>query len=120
MTEKDELFVDCVLPTPILELTTEKVLVMNFIGKYLYIYIYIYILTSLEGHKLSDLSHLSQAEIDFVVKHMIRSYAFQIFVLGFWNSDPHPGNFLISKINGKWKPFLLDFGLTKVSSVSFC
>ena len=56
---------------------------------------------------------MTPQEINGVVKSIIKAYAYQIYVIGFWNSDPHPGNFLVSKQDGSWKPYLLDFGLTK-------
>jgi aarF domain-containing kinase len=97
-TDKDDLFVDCDLPDTIWEHTTKRVLVMTFV----------------DGHKLSDLKDLTQPEINHVVKHIVRSFAYQIYVSGFFSSDPHPGNFLVSKKDGRWIPVLLDFGLTKV------
>ncbi|KAI8854872.1 hypothetical protein BC829DRAFT_412582 [Chytridium lagenaria] len=44
-----------------------------------------------------------------------KSLRFPIYVLGFWNSDPHPGNFLVAKKvdSDKFIPYTLDFGLTK-------
>ncbi|KAJ1422493.1 UbiB domain [Sesbania bispinosa] len=47
-----------------------------------------------------------------IVEEITRAYAHQIYVDGFFNGDPHPGNFLVSK-ESPHRPILLDFGLTK-------
>eukprot|EP00842_Homolaphlyctis_polyrhiza_P004564 jgi/Hompol1/5108/HPOL_004167-RA len=93
------LYVDCGFADPIESLVTKRVLVMKYI----------------DGFKILDRKALedNQVPVDDVVFHIIKAYAFQIYTLGFWNSDPHPGNFLVARINGVWKPVLLDFGLTK-------
>ncbi|KAJ1561761.1 hypothetical protein HK096_003420 [Nowakowskiella sp. JEL0078] len=85
---------------PVEKLVSERVLVMKYI----------------DGFKLNSIEVLkaNNVDIDEIVRQIIKSYAFQIYVLGFWNSDPHPGNFLVAKDKtGKYVPVLLDFGLTK-------
>ncbi|KAI4970845.1 hypothetical protein ZWY2020_001759 [Hordeum vulgare] len=52
-----------------------------------------------------------------LVEEITRAYAHQIYIDGFFNGDPHPGNFLVSK-EPPHKPILLDFGLTKRISQS--
>ncbi|KAK3007535.1 hypothetical protein RJ639_013500 [Escallonia herrerae] len=52
-----------------------------------------------------------------LVEEITRAYAHQIYVDGFFNGDPHPGNFLVSK-EPPYTPILLDFGLTKLLSSS--
>ncbi|KAJ3126246.1 hypothetical protein HK098_007718 [Nowakowskiella sp. JEL0407] len=84
---------------PINALTTERILTMNYIN----------------GIKLSpETLTANNVNTDDMIREIIKSYAYQIYVLGFWNSDPHPGNFLIEKNDlGQFIPVLLDFGLTK-------
>ncbi|KAJ3381398.1 hypothetical protein HDU84_005144 [Entophlyctis sp. JEL0112] len=98
---KSSLFLDCGFSDPIFPYVTETVLVMSFI----------------DGRKITDLSITNSKDLDLnnVVTSIVKAYAFQIFVLGFWNSDPHPGNFLISHNStlSEFVPYLLDFGLTK-------
>ncbi|KAJ3097729.1 hypothetical protein HDU97_004579 [Phlyctochytrium planicorne] len=101
-----ELHLDCGFADPIWELTTERVMVMTYV----------------DGFKIMDKESLEKENVDMnaIVQNVIKSYAFQIYVLGFWNSDPHPGNFLVAKrptspnsTESKYVPILLDFGLTK-------
>ncbi|KAJ3109575.1 hypothetical protein HDU96_007178 [Phlyctochytrium bullatum] len=95
------LHVDCGFADPIPPLVTEKVMVMTYIN----------------GYKIMDREGLEKENVDMaeIVTNVIKAYAFQIYVIGFWNSDPHPGNFLVAKQteSGKFIPILLDFGLTK-------
>ncbi|KAJ3208938.1 hypothetical protein HDU67_006476 [Dinochytrium kinnereticum] len=95
------LFVDCGFADPLPALVTEKVMVMTYI----------------DGYKIMDREGLQKENVDMadIVINVIKAYAFQIYVLGFWNSDPHPGNFLVAKKpdTNKFVPILLDFGLTK-------
>ncbi|KAF5940413.1 hypothetical protein HYC85_021580 [Camellia sinensis] len=51
-----------------------------------------------------------------LLKRSHAAYAHQIYVDGFFNGDPHPGNFLVSK-EPPYRPILLDFGLTKLLSI---
>ncbi|KAI8926235.1 beta-lactamase/transpeptidase-like protein [Entophlyctis helioformis] len=98
--DKDHpLFIDCGFADPIPGLVRKRVLVMKYI----------------DGIKILDRETLmaEHVHMDTIILNVIKAYAFQIYVLGFWNSDPHPGNFLVAKIDGVWKPVLLDFGLTK-------
>ncbi|KAJ3417277.1 Katanin p60 ATPase-containing subunit A1 [Chytridiales sp. JEL 0842] len=95
------LHIECGFADPIEQLVTQKVLVMKYI----------------DGLKISDKEGMEQANVNVhdVVENVIKAYAFQIYALGFWNSDPHPGNFLVAKKEGtnRYIPILLDFGLTK-------
>ena len=43
-----------------------------------------------------------------------QAYAQQVYVNGFFNADPHPGNILVQVSDGKATPVLLDFGMVKV------
>ncbi|KAI5082819.1 hypothetical protein GOP47_0002562 [Adiantum capillus-veneris] len=78
--------------------STEKVLLLQY----------------MDGVRLSDVAALDELGVDkqTLVETITRSYAHQIYVDGFFNGDPHPGNFLVSK-TPPHQPILLDFGLTK-------
>ncbi|KAL8153557.1 hypothetical protein V2J09_011317 [Rumex salicifolius] len=68
----------------------------------------------MDGIRLNDIESLDAMGVDKqkLVEEITRAYAHQIYVDGFFNGDPHPGNFLVSKIPPH-HPILLDFGLTK-------
>ncbi|CAM6101459.1 unnamed protein product [Calypogeia fissa] len=72
------------------------------------------VLQYMDGVRLSDVKALESLGVNkqVLVETITRSYAHQIFVDGFFNADPHPGNFLVSK-EAPFRPILLDFGLTK-------
>lgn len=72
------------------------------------------VLQYMDGVRLSDVAALDELGVDkqALVETITCSYAHQIYVDGFFNGDPHPGNFLVSK-NPPHQPILLDFGLTK-------
>ncbi|KAG7610309.1 UbiB domain [Arabidopsis suecica] len=77
------------------------------------------ILEYMDGVRLNDVESLDAFGVDKqkIVEEITRAYAHQIFVDGFFNGDPHPGNFLVSK-EPQHRPILLDFGLTKKISHS--
>ncbi|KAL3613836.1 hypothetical protein CASFOL_041910 [Castilleja foliolosa] len=72
------------------------------------------ILEYMDGVRLNDSEALEALGVDKqkLVEEITRAYAHQIYVDGFFNGDPHPGNFLVSKAPPH-RPILLDFGLTK-------
>ncbi|XP_056697780.1 uncharacterized protein [Spinacia oleracea] len=78
--------------------STEKVIVLEY----------------MDGVRLNDFEALQELGVDRkkLVEEITRAYAHQIYVDGFFNGDPHPGNFLVSK-EFPHRPILLDFGLTK-------
>ncbi|KAK4756654.1 hypothetical protein SAY87_006781 [Trapa incisa] len=82
--------------------STEKVLILEY----------------MDGIRMNDLEALVSFGVDKqrIVEEITRAYAHQIYIDGFFNGDPHPGNFLVSK-KAPHRPILLDFGLTK--SLSF-
>lgn len=82
------------IPKPFRELTTRKVLTVEFIS----------------GCKVSDLPTLVSWGIDpkEIAKKGLNIYLTQIFEVGIFHADPHPGNILI-KPNGKIA--LIDFGM---------
>ncbi|KAH9798487.1 ABC1 family protein [Citrus sinensis] len=77
------------------------------------------ILEFMDGIRLNDCESLEAFGVNKqkVVEEITRAYAHQIYVDGFFNGDPHPGNFLVSK-DPPHRPILLDFGLTKKLSSS--
>ncbi|XP_048436320.1 uncharacterized protein LOC103964508 isoform X2 [Pyrus x bretschneideri] len=94
--------VDVLIPEVIQ--STEKVLISEF----------------MDGIRINDIEALEEFGVDKqkVVEEITRAYAHQMYVDGFFNGDPHPGNFLVSK-EPPYRPILLDFGLTKKLSSSF-
>ncbi|EPS66438.1 hypothetical protein M569_08337 [Genlisea aurea] len=93
--------VDVLIPEIIM--STEKVLILEY----------------MDGVRLNDFESLQAFGVDKqkLVQEITRAYAHQIYVDGFFNGDPHPGNFLVSKVPPH-RPILLDFGLTKSLSYS--
>ncbi|ERN12506.1 uncharacterized protein LOC18440724 isoform X2 [Amborella trichopoda] len=93
--------VDVLIPEVIQ--STEKVLILEY----------------MDGVRLNDYDALEALGVDKqnLVETITRAYAHQIYVDGFFNGDPHPGNFLVSK-EPPFRPVLLDFGLTKLISNS--
>ncbi|KAK1435996.1 hypothetical protein QVD17_01770 [Tagetes erecta] len=77
------------------------------------------ILEYMDGVRLNDSSSLDSLGVNKknIVEEITRAYAHQIFVDGFFNADPHPGNFLVTKSHPH-RPVLLDFGFTKLLSSS--
>ncbi|KAI3690319.1 hypothetical protein L2E82_48299 [Cichorium intybus] len=77
------------------------------------------ILEYMDGVRLNDSRSLEELGVDKqkLVEEITRAYAHQIYVDGFFNGDPHPGNFLVSR-EPPHHPILLDFGLTKLLSSS--
>ncbi|XP_074587088.1 uncharacterized protein LOC141842978 isoform X2 [Curcuma longa] len=93
--------VDVVIPDVIQ--STEKVLILQY----------------MDGIRLNDVESLNALGVNKqkLVEEITCAYAHQIYVDGFFNGDPHPGNFLVSK-EPPHRPILLDFGLTKSISRS--
>ncbi|XP_047970705.1 uncharacterized protein LOC125213942 isoform X2 [Salvia hispanica] len=83
---------------PDIIMSTEKVLILEY----------------MDGIRLNDSVSLQEMGVDKqkLVEEISRAYAHQIYIDGFFNGDPHPGNFLVSKAPPH-RPILLDFGLTK-------
>lgn len=93
--------VDVMIPEVIQ--STERVLVLEY----------------MDGIRLNDSASLMAFGVNQqrIVEEITRAYAHQIFIDGFFNGDPHPGNFLVSK-EPPHCPILLDFGFTKKLSSS--
>eukprot|EP00898_Chlorokybus_atmophyticus_P007389 jgi/Chlat1/7651/Chrsp64S09158 len=75
------------------------------------------IMDYIDGLRLNNRGVLLEAGVDTqaLVTDITKAYAHQIYVSGFYNGDPHAGNFLVSidKDSKQQKAVLLDFGLTK-------
>ncbi len=85
------------------ELTTRRVLVMEFV----------------DGIKITDVPALQESGIDVqrVVQTLVEVYCEQVLVHGFFHADPHPGNLLVEPGSGRL--VMLDFGLAKELPAGF-
>ncbi|KAG2430848.1 hypothetical protein HXX76_009822 [Chlamydomonas incerta] len=84
---------DVVIPAPLMELTTRRVLTMEWVT----------------GVKLTT---LQPAEIRSLVKVGQEAFLTQLLEIGFFHGDPHPGNLLkVTEGPHAGKLALLDFGL---------
>ena len=84
-----------VVPQPVADLTTSRVLTMDWI----------------EGRKVTDVGPLGLMEVDTgpIVDQLFRAYLHSILHDGFVHADPHPGNLLLTD-DGRLA--LLDLGMT--------
>jgi predicted unusual protein kinase regulating ubiquinone biosynthesis (AarF/ABC1/UbiB family) len=75
-------FDNIVVPTPVDDFTTSRVLTMDYI----------------EGRKITSLSPLRLIEIDgpSLASELFYAYLKQILIDGFFHADPHPGNVLLT------------------------
>jgi predicted unusual protein kinase regulating ubiquinone biosynthesis (AarF/ABC1/UbiB family) len=72
-----------VVPQPVADYTTSRVLTMDFVG----------------GRKLTSLGPLAQLEVDgrALADQLIGAYLKGILVDGFFHADPHPGNVFLTE-----------------------
>jgi len=91
-----------VIPEPIEDFTTSRVLTMDYIA----------------GKKITSLSPLRLMELDgpALSEELFRAYLKQILVDGFFHADPHPGNVLIT---GDDRIAIIDLGMVGHISGSF-
>jgi predicted unusual protein kinase regulating ubiquinone biosynthesis (AarF/ABC1/UbiB family) len=84
-----------VVPLPINDYTTEKVLTMDYV----------------DGRKFTSLSPMAKLEIKGpeLADQLFQAYLKQVLVDGFFHADPHPGNLFLTS-DGKIA--LLDLGMT--------
>jgi predicted unusual protein kinase regulating ubiquinone biosynthesis (AarF/ABC1/UbiB family) len=89
---------DVVVPGVIEELTTRRLLVMEF----------------MEGVKVTDAEGLTRAGIELreVAVLLNDVYAEQLFARGVLHADPHPSNLLVRSGRGRSRLVLLDHGFT--------
>ena len=71
-----------VVPLPIEDYTTSRVLTMDFI----------------RGRKITSLGPLARLEMDggLLAEQLMRAYLQQVLVDGFFHADPHPGNIFLT------------------------
>ncbi len=84
-----------VVPQPVLDYTTSRVLTMDFV----------------RGRKITELSPLARTEMDgrALAEQLFAAYLKQILADGFFHADPHPGNVFLTPDH---KIALLDLGMT--------
>ncbi|HQD45689.1 MAG TPA: AarF/UbiB family protein [Kaistella sp.] len=87
-------FKNLIVPSPVAEYSSSKVLTMDFI----------------DGKKITSLGNLKKIETDFtsVIDDLIEAYMKQIIVDGFVHADPHPGNIHVTADD---KVALMDLGM---------
>lgn len=87
-------FDNVIIPSPVNEYSSSKVLTMDFI----------------EGKKITSIGNLKKMETDFtpVIDDFVESYLKQVIVDGFAHADPHPGNIHLTKDD---KVALMDLGM---------
>ena len=95
-------FENIVIPRPILDYTTSKVLTMEYIS----------------SKKITTLHPLIKMDVDGekLVKELLQAYFKQLFIDGFVHIDPHPGNIYITDSE---QIALLDVGMVDRLSVQF-
>lgn len=83
-----------VVPTPVGDFTTSRVLTMEFV----------------HGRKITRLSPLAHLEIDgtALAEELFQAYLKQILIDGFFHADPHPGNVFLTDDG---RVALLDLGM---------
>jgi len=94
LKENLEEFELIIIPAPVPDYTTSKVLTMDFIP----------------GEKITSVTGLTLLEIDgaSLAEEVFRAYLKQVLIDGFFHADPHPGNVFLTDDN---KIALLDFGM---------
>src|SRR5215471_16207229 len=95
-------FEQLVLPEPIEDYSTARVLTMEYIP----------------GRKITDISPLRLMELDTrgLAEEIFRAYLKQMLVDGFFHADPHPGNVFITDDD---RIALLDLGMVALLSDKF-
>ena len=83
-----------VVPAPILDYSTSRVLTMQYV----------------HGKKITDLNPLTRMEFDAgaLAEELFRAYLQQILVNGFFHADPHPGNVFLTD---DYRIALIDLGM---------
>jgi predicted unusual protein kinase regulating ubiquinone biosynthesis (AarF/ABC1/UbiB family) len=64
--------------------------------------------------KITDYEAIREAGVDLseVAKRLFRTYLHQIFEVGFFHADPHPGNLFVEPLqDGRWRLIFVDFGM---------
>ena len=89
-----EKFEHIVIPQPVLDYSTSKILTMDFV----------------EGQKITSVHGIQKTETDFsvLIDELVEAYLQQIIYDGFAHADPHPGNVHLTKDR---KIALMDLGM---------
>lgn len=92
--EQLERFRRIVVPRPVDDYTTSRLLTMSFVT----------------GKSIASISPVARGEIDFrsLAEELIQAYLDQVLVHGFFHADPHPGNVLLTD---DWRIGLIDLGM---------
>lgn len=95
MREKLADFTRLVIPAPIDDYSSGRVLTMEYV----------------DGTKITKLHPIVRMEVDgrVLAEEVFRSYLHQILIVGVFHADPHPGNVFLTADNSKVA--LLDFGM---------
>lgn len=95
MREKLADFTRLVIPAPIDDYSSGRVLTMEYV----------------DGTKITKLHPIVRMEVDgrALAEEVFRSYLHQILIVGVFHADPHPGNVFLTADNSKVA--LLDFGM---------
>jgi predicted unusual protein kinase regulating ubiquinone biosynthesis (AarF/ABC1/UbiB family) len=91
-----------VVPAPVDDYTTSRVLTMDFV----------------EGYKITSISPATRLDIDGpkLADQLFRAYLQQMLVDGFMHADPHPGNIFLTP---EGKVALLDLGMVLLLDTEF-
>ncbi|CTQ41052.1 aarF domain-containing kinase [Babesia microti strain RI] len=91
---------DIVIPKPYPKHCSKKILVMEFI----------------DGIKITDFDKILEYGINTqdCIMELIDYFLYQIFFIGFFHADPHPGNLMYVQRDGNWKCALIDWGYVKL------
>ena len=94
MRENLKKYRNIIIPEPVKEYSSSKILTMDFI----------------EGKKITSIGPLKRMETDFtpLMDDLVESYMQQIIVDGFAHADPHPGNIHLTE---KDQVALMDLGM---------
>ena len=90
-----EAFDRIVVPRPIDDYTTERVLTMEYV----------------DGRKITDLDPMTRLDLDggVLADQLFKAYLHQVVIDGFFHADPHPGNVLLTEDR---RIAMLDLGMT--------
>jgi ubiquinone biosynthesis protein len=82
------------VPQPILDLSTSRVLTMDFVP----------------GRSVSSIPDVARAELDLpgLADELVAAYLDQMLIFGFMHADPHPGNVLLTEDH---RVALIDLGM---------
>lgn len=85
------------VPEPLEDYTSDRVFVMEYI----------------DGCKVTDVDVMEKHQVrrKELVTEINRSFGNQLFVGNVFSGDPHPGNFLVHRLDDGGAPVLLDFGI---------